>query len=211
MGRTLEATVYVVDDDPGVCAGLRILLRSAGYEVETFTSARQFLTAIDSRREGCLLLDVRMPGMSGLELQRQLIDQDIPLPVIIITGHGDIQMAVHAVQAGAVDFLEKPVDNERLLNSISKALELNAELRDKRARRAEIEARFAQLTARETEVMQRLIAGRSNKEIAAEFGVSNQAIDAHRKRILRKLEVDTVTEIAWMAYIIGLPAPESLS
>ncbi len=198
------ATVFVVDDDEAMRNSLAWLIESEGLRVETFESAQSFLAACYPGRGGCLLLDVRMPGMSGLELQEHLRHRQIRLPVIIITGHGDVPMAVRAMKAGAVDFIEKPFDDETLLATIQRALELDAYQRSQQAGRAEIAARLAQLTPREHEVMLMVTDGMSNKEIANELSVSAKTVEAHRARVMEKMEARSLAELVRMVLTTGV-------
>ena len=196
-----ELTVFVVDDDQAMRNSLKWLIESVGMQVETFDSAQAFLDAYYPARGGCLLVDVRMPGMSGLELQAYLTRREIGIPVIIITGHGDVSMAVKAMKVGAVDFIEKPFDDEELLNSIRNALQHDQKQRALRAQRNDIAARVAELTPREHEVMTLVTDGKSNKEIAAELGVSAKTVEVHRARMMDKMRADSLAELVRMALL----------
>jgi RNA polymerase sigma factor (sigma-70 family) len=196
-----ETTVFVVDDDQAMRASLKWLIESVGMQVETFESAQAFLDAYYPGRAGCLLLDVRMPGMGGLELQAYLSRREIRLPVIIITGHGDVAMAVKAMKVGAVDFIEKPFDDEELLNSIRNALQHDEKQRTLRAQRADIAARMAELTPREHEVMAMVTDGKSNREIASTLGVSAKTVEVHRARVMDKMRADSLAELVRMALL----------
>jgi two-component system response regulator FixJ len=196
-----ELTVFVVDDDQAMRASLQWLIESVGMKVETFDSAQAFLDAYYPGRAGCLLLDVRMPGMSGLELQAYLARRESRIPVIIITGHGDVAMAVKAMKVGAVDFIEKPFDDEELLHSIRNALTHDEKQRQLRARRADIAARLAELTPREYEVMTMVTDGKSNKEIATALGVSAKTVEVHRARVMDKMRADSLAELVRMSLI----------
>jgi len=196
-----ELTVFVVDDDQAMRNSLKWLIESVGMQVETFDSAQAFLDAYYPARGGCLLVDVRMPGMSGLELQAYLTRREIGIPVIIITGHGDVSMAVKAMKVGAVDFIEKPFDDEELLNSIRNALQHDQKQRALRAQRNDIAARVAELTPREHEVMTMVTDGKSNKEIAAELGVSAKTVEVHRARMMDKMRADSLAELVRMALL----------
>lgn len=196
--QAFPGTVFVVDDDEALRSSLKWLLESEGLRVETFASASQFLNDYYPGRAGCLLLDVRMPGMSGLELQEYLQGQQIRIPVIIITGHGDVPMAVRAMKAGAVDFVEKPFDDDKLLSGIRRALQTDLERRTQQAARAEFAMRMAQLTPREHEVMLMVTDGKSNKEIAGELGVSAKTVEAHRARVMEKMEARSLAELVRM-------------
>ena len=197
----IEPIVFVVDDDQAMRNSLKWLIESVGMQVETYASASEFIDSYYPGRAGCLLLDVRMPGMSGLELQAYLSRQEIRIPIVIITGHGDVSMAVRAMKAGAVDFIEKPFNDQALLDSIRNALDFDEQQRSLQAQRAEIAARLAQLTPREHEVMEMVTEGRSNKEIAAELGVSAKTVEAHRARVMDKMQADSLAELVRMALI----------
>lgn len=197
----IEPIVFVVDDDQAMRNSLKWLIESVGMQVETYASASEFIDSYYPGRAGCLLLDVRMPGMSGLELQAYLSRQEIRIPIVIITGHGDVSMAVRAMKAGAVDFIEKPFNDQALLDSIRNALDFDEQQRSLQAQRAEIAARLAQLTPREHEVMEMVTDGRSNKEIAAELGVSAKTVEAHRARVMDKMQADSLAELVRMALI----------
>jgi two-component system response regulator FixJ len=201
---TLEPTVFVVDDDQAMRTSLEWLIESIGMRVKTFGSANEFLGSYYPGQAGCLLLDVRMPGMSGLELQAYLARQQIRLPVVIITGHGDIAMAVQAMKAGAVDFIEKPFNDNDLLRSIRNAIDYDEKQRSLQIERAEIAARLAELTPREHEVMDMVTEGRSNREIAAALGVSAKTVEAHRARVMDKMRAGSLAELVRMALIAGV-------
>ncbi len=198
-----EPTVFVVDDDQAMRNSLKWLIESIGMQVQTYGSADEFLNGYYPGRAGCLLLDVRMPGMSGLELQAYLERQNYRLPVIIITGHGDIGMAVKAMKAGAVDFIEKPFHDEALLSSIRSALDFDKKQRGLQSQRAQIATRLAELTPREHEVMDMVTDGRSNKEIAAALGVSAKTVEAHRARVMDKMRATSLAELVRMVLIAG--------
>ena len=199
-----EPVVYVVDDDEAMRSSLKWLIESVGLRVETFGSADEFLSCYYPGRAGCLLLDVRMPGMSGLDLQEYLANRHIQLPVIIITGHGDVPMAVRAMKGGALDFIEKPFNDQALLDAIRGALAMAAEQLDVQARRAEIATRLALLTPREHEVMEMVADGRSNKEIANALGVSAKTVEAHRARVMEKMEARSLAELVRMVLTANL-------
>lgn len=190
-----EPTVFVVDDDPDVCESLSLLLKSVGLNTETFTNAQSFLDSYRPERPGCLIVDVRMPGMSGLELQQTLTQQDICLPVIVITAHGDVPMAIRAMKAGAIDFIEKPYSSQALLEQVHKALAKDAEARRLHSQRDAIAALLARLTSREYEVLERVVAGKYNKVIAAELDISVPTVEARRKRIMEKLEAKSFADL----------------
>jgi FixJ family two-component response regulator len=201
MQMNSEPTVFVVDDDEAMRHSLQWLIESVGQRVRTFGSADEFLRTYYPGQAGCLLLDVRMPGMSGLELQSYLARQEIRLPVIIITGHGDIAMAVKAMQAGAVNFIEKPFNDEALLSSIRAALELDERRRAVQLQRSDIAARLAELTPREHEVMEMVTQGKSNRDIASALGVSAKTVEAHRARVMDKMRAESLAELVRMVLI----------
>lgn len=198
------STIYLIDDDPSARQGLARLIRVAGHSVTTFASARDFLDAGPPTGPGCLVLDVRMPEVGGLELQERLARGDCPMPVIFITGHGDIPMSVQAMKRGAVDFLPKPVDGPQLLAAIQQALEKDRAARREREGRQDLRRRLAQLTDREREVMQCVIRGRLNKQIAAELGIAEPTVKIHRGRLMAKLGVASVAELVMLATEAGL-------
>lgn len=190
-----EPTVFIVDDDQAVARSLAWLIGSVRLKVETFASAQAFLDGYDAAKSGCLVLDVRMPGLSGLELQERLAAQRIRVPIIFITGHGDVQMAVRAVQAGAFDFVEKPFNDQDLLDRIQKAIALDAELREKEAQRAQLRSLFASLTPREREVLDRVVEGMSNKAIANSLGLSAKTVEVHRAKVMDKMHARSVSDL----------------
>ena len=194
-------TVFVVDDDQAMRSSLKWLIESVGMSVETYSSADEFIREYYPGRAGCLLLDIRMPGMSGLELQEHFVQHQIKIPIIIITGHGDVPLAVRAMKAGAVDFIEKPFNDELLLESIRNALLLDVEQRSTQSERAEIATRLAHLTPREHEVMEMVTDGRSNKEIAVTLGVSAKTVEAHRARVMEKMQADSLAGLVKMAML----------
>jgi two-component system, LuxR family, response regulator FixJ len=201
---TGQKTVFVVDDDEAMRSSLQWLIESVGMQVQTYASADEFIRDYYPGRSGCLLLDVRMPGMSGLELQELFLRQGMRIPIIIITGHGDVPMAVRAMQAGAVDFIEKPFNDERLLESVRSAQDLDARQRSEQARRAEIATRLAHLTPRELEVMSMVTEGKANKEIASALGVSSKTVEAHRARVMEKMQADSLAELVRMAIMANV-------
>jgi two-component system response regulator FixJ len=197
-----EPTVFVVDDDPAVRDSLHWLLQSVGLAVETYATGEQFLQAYDPARPGCLVLDVRMPGMSGLRLQEELAARHILLPVIILTGYAEVQTAVRALKTGAFDFIEKPYSDEVLLDHIHRALDADRQAREAATLRAEIGARFASLTPREREVMQLVTAGKANKVIASELGLSPKTIEVHRAAVMDKMGADSVAELVRLELLL---------
>ena len=195
---TPEPTVFIVDDDDAVRRFLSGLIESVELRVEAFASARDFLEAYEPGQTGCLVLDVRMPGMSGLELQRELADQAIDLPVIILTGHGNVQLAVHAMQAGAIDFVEKPFDNELLLDRIQKAVAENVRAGSERIKRNEIAERMQLLTPREREVLDLVVAGQTNKGVARHLDISEKTVEIHRANVMRKMQATSLADLVKM-------------
>ncbi len=202
------AKVFVVDDDPAIRDSLDWLMQSVGLAVETFASAAEFLDNFDDKNAGCLILDVRMPGTSGLDLQEKVRLRCPNLPIIVITGHGDVQMAVRAMKAGAFDFIEKPFNDQTLLDRIQQAISSSSEAREEEARRNEILELMDTLTPRENEVLQMLISGRRNREIAEELGVSQKTVEVHRANVMSKLGVDRLADVVHMAMVAGLPRLE---
>ena len=190
--------VYVVDDDAALRDSLRWLLESAGHRVAACASAEAFLATYAAEQGGCLLLDIRMPGMSGLELQDELRRRGHAIPIVFITGHGDVPMAVNAVKKGAFEFVEKPFNAQALLVLIDHALDINAE-----ARRAA--ARFGRLTKREREVMDCIVAGKRNQDIAAELSISIKTVEAHRAGVMRKMRVDSLAGLVKLVQSAGAP------
>ena len=197
-----QITVFIVDDDEEVRDSLKLLIESVGLETETFDSAETYLKSFDPSRAGCLILDVRMKGMSGLSLQEHLSKEAIHPPIIIITGHGDVQMAVKAVKAGASEFLEKPFNEQLLLDSIHVAIEKDAEQRGRASKLAEIQQTVNSLTEREKEVMELVVTGMQNKNIASELHITQSTVEAHRAKVMEKMEARTLS--ALMRMIISL-------
>jgi len=189
------ATVWVVDDDPDVRGSLELLLSASDLEPVLCASAEQLLERIDVHSRGCLLLDVRLPGIDGLELQEKLKRLGIALPIVFMSGHGDIPMAVRAVNAGALDFIEKPFSDKRLLKLLERALDIEVEQFVGRRGRREIESRLARLTPREREVLDGLVAGKLSKQIADDLDISPRTVELHRARVLKKMNVANAAEL----------------
>lgn len=210
MTTNIDApSVYVVDDDPGVRQMIGRMVRSVGLRVETFTCVKEFLDQYDPKDAGCLVLDVRMPGMSGLELQERLAAMNAHLPIVFITGHGTIPMSVRAMKRGAVDFIEKPFDDQVLLDAIHAALAKDEERRRSEAARTDAQCRLALLTPREREVLLLVVAGKANKQIAADLGTTEQTIKLHRSRVMKKTAVDSVAQLVVLAQLGGVIPPAS--
>ena len=197
--REPEPIVFVIDDDALIRDGIQSLIKSIGLCVETFASARDFMLAKRPDAPACLVLDVRMPGLSGLDLQRKLSNADIHIPIIFITGHGDIPMSVRAMKEGAVEFLTKPVRGQDLLDAVQKAVARDRGLRKERAELMELRARFDSLTPREREVLNLVVAGLLNKQIADELGTSELTIKTHRAHVMEKTRADSLAHLVRMA------------
>ena len=206
--KTPDPIVFVVDDEPAIRDSLAMLLRSVGLATRTFESAQAFLDAFQPVPNSCLLADVRMPGMSGLELQETLRTRGLKVPVIVLTGHGDIAMAVRAMKAGAADFIEKPYNDQVLIDAVHRALAASREpaAAQPAADRAGIEARLATLSPREREVMQLVIEGKPNKVIATRLGLSTRTVEVHRAKVMEKMQAASLAELVRMALGAGLSA-----
>lgn len=197
------STVFIVDDDIGVRGSIRALLKSIGIPAVAMGAAQEFLDAFDPAQPGCLVLDIRMPGMSGMDLQQQLNLRGAIIPVIFITGHGDVPMAVEAMQHGAFDFLQKPFRDQELIDRIQKALARDRETRASLKQHDEIRTRLATLTARESEVLKLMTQGHQNKVMAAMLGLSQRTVEIHRAHVMEKMEANSVAELVRMALEIG--------
>lgn len=199
---TKKQTVFVVDDEPDVRAALRLLIKSVGYTVECFESADAFFAQFDANRKGCLILDVRMPGMSGMDLQEKLASMETLLPIIMISGHGEIPMAVKAVQNGAVDFLQKPFSDQQLLDRISQAMEINTKQHDIHKIRQEAQDKFDSLTPRECEIFNEVVSGKLNKIIAYDLNISTRTVEIHRAKAMEKMGARNLSELINLANLI---------
>jgi len=201
--------VFVVDDEPAICLSLKRLVRSVGLEAETFTSAREFLRSKRPDGPACLVLDVRLPDLSGLDLQQELLDANVDLPVIFITGHGDIPMSVRAMKAGAVEFLTKPFRDQDLVDAVQHGIEKHKAARQQRAELAELRALYDSLTPREREVLPLVTAGLLNKQIAAELCASEKTIKVHRGQVMHKLRAESLAQLVRIAEKLGLSYSKS--
>jgi FixJ family two-component response regulator len=198
-----RATIFIVDDDMAVRDALKLLLRSVGQAVETYGSAQEFLDAYSEDRPGCLVLDIRMPGMSGLELQQKLNEKHSILPIIFITGHGDVPMAVEAMQAGAVDFIQKPFRDQDLIDRINQALEKDSNNRAALGERNDIRKRLETLTPREREVLDLVVHGKANKVIAGDLKLSQRTVEIHRARVMEKMQASSLAHLVRMVLEVG--------
>ncbi|HTO59714.1 MAG TPA: response regulator transcription factor [Bradyrhizobium sp.] len=200
-----EAIVYLIDDDQAAREGMTDLLRSVGHKVHPFGSAQEFLDSARPDAPGCIVLDVRLPGPSGLELQRTLTKSNIHLPIIFVSGHGDIPMSVRALKAGAIEFLTKPVHEQQLLDAVQTGIERDRARREEAKVVAELRQRFESLTPREREIFTLIVAGHRNKFIAAEAGMSEMTVKVHRTHVMQKMRANSVIDLARMADQLGVP------
>jgi len=202
--REPEPVIAIVDDDPSVRRGLQRLIRSAGWKAETFASAQEFLARPRTAFPSCLVLDLQLPRLSGLDLQKRMTEVDLGVPIVFLTGHGDIPASVRAMKAGAVEFLTKPVDEQELLHAIQEAVQRDRSARLQRSEMSELRERYKSLTAREQEVMQRVISGMLNKQIAAGLDITEDTVKFHRGRIMRKMRADSLADLVRMAGDLGI-------
>ncbi|WP_097302766.1 response regulator transcription factor [Pseudomonas chlororaphis] len=210
MTSAAQQLVYVVDDDPGMLDSTVWLLESVGLKALPFTSGREFLEHCDPSLDACVLLDVRMPGMGGLNVQEELRQRDIHLPLIFVSGHADVPIVVRAFKAGAVDFIEKPYNEQLLLDSVQQALSRADDRQSRNAGQARVEARLESLTPREKDVLLPLVQGYSNREIAEQLGVSVKTIDLYRSRVMKRMQAEHLPELVGMAIAVGLVDPLQL-
>jgi two-component system, LuxR family, response regulator FixJ len=199
-----DAIVHVIDDDEAARQSLEFLLRTAGVTARTYDSATAFLNELPTIEAGCVITDVRMPGISGIDLLRRLGELQVNLPVIVITGHGDVPLAVEAMKSGAVDFFEKPYEDELLLGSVRSALDRSQQNASRDSKRAEVEARLATLTNREREVLQGLVAGKPNKIIAFDLAISPRTVEIYRANVMTKMVAASLSELVRMALVCGV-------
>jgi len=207
--RSDKAVVHVFDDDEAMRQSLAFLLGTVGMEVQTYESAVAFLEVAPTVKAGCVITDVRMPELSGVELLRQLRERKLDIPVIVITGHGDVQLAVEAMKIGAMDFLEKPFDDEALLASVRSALNQLDQDQKRQAARSDVEARLASLSNRERDVLQGLVAGHANKQIAYDLGISPRTIEIYRANLMTKMQAGSLSDLVRMALIAGILGPDT--
>ena len=198
--------IYVVDDDTSVQEALKNLLRSVGLRVETFGSAQEFFSSQRSAAPGCLVLDVRLPGLSGLDVQRKLAEANLEIPIIFISGHADVRMSVQAMKAGAVEFLTKPFRDQELLDAVQQAIAWDRRARMQQAETAEVRNRYESLSSREREVMTLVVRGLLNKQIAGELGASEATVKQHRAQVMKKMRVDSVADLVRMVEKLDVPA-----
>ncbi len=203
-----KAIVHVIDDDEAIRQSLAFLLQAAKLEVKTYSTALAFLDALPDAASGCVITDVRMPVMSGVDLLRRLKELKIGVPVIVITGHGDVALAVEAMKVGAVDFLEKPFDDDVLLASVQSALKRQDGETKRHIERLEIEGRLAGLSNRERDVLGGLVTGRANKQIAFDLGISPRTVEIYRANLMNKMKAGSLSDLARMALIVGIVGPE---
>jgi len=203
-----KAIVHVIDDDEAIRQSLAFLLQAAKLEVKTYASATAFLEAPPDTASGCVITDVRMPGMSGVDLLRRLKELEIAVPVIVITGHGDVALAVEAMKVGAVDFLEKPFEDDVLLASVQSALKRQDGETKRHTERLEVEGRLANLSNRERDVLGGLVAGRANKQIAFDLGISPRTVEIYRANLMNKMKAGSLSDLVRMALIVGIVGPE---
>jgi FixJ family two-component response regulator len=201
---TAESIVFVIDDDPSFCRSIEMLIGSAGFRVQTFNSAEEFLRSRHPDLPACLLLDVRLPHLSGLDLQRELTKAGLQIPIIFITGHGDIPMTVQAMKAGAIEFLTKPFREQDLLDGIRRAINSDRASRLQREKLSDLRGRYQELTSREREVMARVVTGMLNKQIADALGITEKTIKVHRGHLMRKMGVNSLAELVRTAEKLGI-------
>ena len=206
-----EAIIAVVDDDPSAREGLSSLIRSAGLQVETFASAQEFLARSGAETPSCLVLDLQLPGLSGLDLQKRMAEVGLEIPIVFLTGHGNIPASVQAMKAGAVEFLTKPFDEHDLLQAVHEAIERDQRLRQQHAELRELQERYESLTAREREVMRQVVSGLLNKQVAAELNITEYTVKIHRGRVMRKMRAESLADLVRMAAHLGIHSPNRVT
>jgi len=199
-----DAIIAIVDDDASVREGLQSLIRSAGWRVETFVSAQEFLGRRGAEAPSCLILDLQLPGLSGLDLQKRMAKVGLEIPIVFLTGHGNIPASVQAMKAGAVEFLTKPLDEQKLLQAIQEAIERDRRTRQQHAEMRELRERYESLTPRERQVMQEVVSGRLNKQVAAELSITEFTVKIHRGRVMHKMRADSLADLVRMAESLGI-------
>ena len=202
--RESDALIAIVDDDASVREGLQSLIRSAGWRVETFVSAQEFLARLGAEAPSCVILDLQLPGLSGLDLQNRMAKGGLEIPIVFLTGHGDIPASVQAMKAGAVEFLTKPLDEQKLLEAIQQSIERDRRSRQRHAKMRELRERYESLTAREQQVMREVVAGRLNKQIAAELRITEFTVKIHRGHVMRKMRADSLPDLVRKAESLGI-------
>jgi FixJ family two-component response regulator len=199
-----DAVIAIVDDDASVREGLQSLIRSAGWRVETFVSAQEFLGRLGAQAPSCVILDLQLPGPSGLDLQKQMAEVGLEIPIVFLTGHGDIPASVQAMKAGAVEFLTKPLDEQKLLQAVREAIQRDRRTRQQRAEVRELRERYESLTGREQQVMREVVSGLLNKQIAAELNITEFTVKIHRGHVMRKMRADSLPDLVRMAESLGI-------
>jgi len=202
--REPDPVIAIVDDDPSVREGLQALIESAGWRAETFGSAPEFLAHLTAEAPSCLVLDLQMPGLSGLDLQKRMAEVGLEIPIVFLTGHGNIPTSVQAIKAGAVEFLTKPFDEQKLLPAIEEAIERDRRTRQQREEMRELRERYESLTAREQQVMQQVVAGLLNKQVAAELNITEFTVKIHRGHVMRKMRADSLADLVRMSESLGI-------
>jgi FixJ family two-component response regulator len=202
--RESDAIIAIVDDDASVREGLHSLIRSAGWRVETFVSAQEFLGRLGSEAPSCVILDLQLPGLSGLDLQERMAEVGLEIPIVFLTGHGNIPASVQAMKAGAVEFLTKPLDEQKLLQAIQEAIERDRRTRQQHAEVRELRERYESLTAREQQVMQEVVSGLLNKQIAAALNITEFTVKIHRGHVMRKMRAASLPDLVRMAESLGI-------
>ena len=204
--RESDAIIAIVDDDASVREGLHSLIRSAGWRVETFASAQEFLSRLGAEAPSCLILDLQLPGLNGLDLQRRMAEVGLEIPIVFLTGHGNIPASVQAMKAGAVEFLTKPLDEQKLVEAIQEAIERDRRTRQQHAEIRDVRERYESLTPREKQVMQEVVSGLLNKQIAAALSITEFTVKIHRGHVMRKMRADSLPDLVRMAESLGIPS-----